>query len=63
MFVPLFFLVVNVGRAARIFPSEGTPFLEGQNYGAFQTEGTFDDPPGAQPRVPERRSSAISAAV
>ncbi len=36
MFIPLFFLVVNVGQAARIFPSEGTPFLEGQNYGAFQ---------------------------
>jgi ABC-2 type transport system permease protein len=34
--IPLFFLVVNVGQAARIFPSEGTPFLEGQNYGAFQ---------------------------
>ena len=36
MFIPLFFLVVNTGQAARIFPSEGTPFLEGQNYGAFQ---------------------------
>lgn len=36
MFIPLFFLVVNVGQAARIFPSEATPFLEGQNYGAFQ---------------------------
>jgi ABC-2 type transport system permease protein len=36
MFIPLFFLVVNVGQAARIFPTEGTPFLEGQNYGAFQ---------------------------
>ena len=36
MFIPLFFLVVNVGQAARIFPSEGTPFLAGQNYGAFQ---------------------------
>ncbi len=36
MFIPLFFLVVNVGQAARIFPAEGTPFLEGQNYGAFQ---------------------------
>ena len=36
MFIPLFFLVVNVGQAARIFPSEGTAFLEGQNYGAFQ---------------------------
>jgi ABC-2 type transport system permease protein len=36
MFIPLFFLVVNVGQAARIFPASGTPFLEGQNYGAFQ---------------------------
>ncbi len=36
MFIPLFFLVVNVGQAARIFPADGTPFLEGQNYGAFQ---------------------------
>jgi ABC-2 type transport system permease protein len=27
---------VNVGQASRIFPSKGTPFLEGQNYGAFQ---------------------------
>lgn len=36
MFIPLFFLVVNVGQAARIFPSGDTPFLEGQNYGAFQ---------------------------
>jgi ABC-2 type transport system permease protein len=36
MFIPLFFLVVNVGQAARIFPSTGTPFLKGQNYGAFQ---------------------------
>ncbi len=36
MFIPLFFLVVNVGQAAKIFPSEGTPFLFGQSYGAFQ---------------------------
>ncbi len=36
MFIPLFFLVVNVGQAARIFPAEGTSFLQGQNYGAFQ---------------------------
>lgn len=36
IFIPLFFLVVNVGQAARIFPSESTPFLEGQSYGAFQ---------------------------
>ena len=36
LFIPLFFLVVNVGQAARIFPSGSTPFLEGQGYGAFQ---------------------------
>ncbi len=36
MFIPLFFLVVNVGQAARIFPSGETPFLFGQSYGAFQ---------------------------
>jgi ABC-2 type transport system permease protein len=36
LFIPLFFLVVNVGQAARIFPSETTSFLEGQNYAAFQ---------------------------
>jgi len=36
LFIPLFFLVVNVGQAARIFPSDDTPFLRGQNYAAFQ---------------------------
>lgn len=36
LFIPLFFLVVNVGQASRIFPSEGTEFLRGQNYAAFQ---------------------------
>jgi ABC-2 type transport system permease protein len=36
VFIPLFFLVVNVGQAARIFPSGETPFLGGQNYAAFQ---------------------------
>lgn len=36
VFIPLFFLVVNVGQAGKIFPSGGTPFLEGQNYAAFQ---------------------------
>ena len=36
MFIPLFFLVVNTGQAADVFPSEGTDFLEGQGYGAFQ---------------------------
>jgi ABC-2 type transport system permease protein len=36
MFIPLFFLVVNTGQAAEIFPSDRTGFLEGQGYGAFQ---------------------------
>ena len=36
LFIPLFVLVVNVGQAARIFPSGSTPFLKGQNYAAFQ---------------------------
>lgn len=36
IFIPLFFLVVNVGQAARIFPSSSTDFLQGQNYAAFQ---------------------------
>jgi ABC-2 type transport system permease protein len=35
-FIPIFFLVVNTGQAADVFPSEGTDFLEGQGYGAFQ---------------------------
>jgi ABC-2 type transport system permease protein len=36
MFIPLFFLVVNTGQAAEIFPSASTEFLQGQGYGAFQ---------------------------
>lgn len=36
LFIPLFFLVVNVGQAAKIFPSATTDFLHGQGYGAFQ---------------------------
>jgi ABC-2 type transport system permease protein len=36
LFIPLFFLVVNVGQAAKIFPSASTSFLKGQNYAAFQ---------------------------
>ena len=36
LFIPLFFLVVNVGQAAEIFPSASTAFLYGQGYGAFQ---------------------------
>src|SRR3989442_12732039 len=36
VFIPLFFLVVNVGQAAKIFPSSSTSFLHGQSYAAFQ---------------------------
>jgi ABC-2 type transport system permease protein len=36
MFIPIFFLVVNTGQAAEVFPSSSTGFLEGQGYGAFQ---------------------------
>jgi ABC-2 type transport system permease protein len=36
LFIPIFFLVVNTGQAAKIFPSSTTDFLEGQGYGAFQ---------------------------
>jgi ABC-2 type transport system permease protein len=36
MFIPIFFLVVNTGQAAEIFPSASTDFLKGQGYGAFQ---------------------------
>lgn len=36
LFIPLFFLVVNVGQVARIFRAPSTAFLHGQGYGAFQ---------------------------
>jgi ABC-2 type transport system permease protein len=36
LFIPLFFLVVNVGQVAKIFPADTTEFLNGQGYGAFQ---------------------------
>ena len=36
LFIPLFFLVVNVGQAGKIFPAASTEFLNGQSYGAFQ---------------------------
>src|SRR5919202_688071 len=36
LFIPLFFLVVNVGQAGKIFPAASTEFLRGQGYGAFQ---------------------------
>ncbi|MCU1602872.1 MAG: ABC-type multidrug transport system, permease component [Frankiales bacterium] len=36
LLIPLFFLVVNVGQAGKIFPGKSTPFLHGQGYAGFQ---------------------------
>ncbi|HVE63303.1 MAG TPA: ABC transporter permease [Mycobacteriales bacterium] len=36
LFIPLFFLIVNVGQVAEVFPSQETAFLFGQSYAAFQ---------------------------
>jgi ABC-2 type transport system permease protein len=36
LMIPLFFLVVNIGQAGRVFPSGTTEFLKGQGYAAFQ---------------------------
>ena len=41
LFIPIFFLVVNTGQAAKIFPSDDTGFLNGQGYGAFQVPTTL----------------------
>ena len=41
LFIPLFFLAVNTGQAAKIFPSGSTEFLYGQGYGAFQLPSTL----------------------
>jgi ABC-2 type transport system permease protein len=41
LFIPIFFLVVNTGQAAKIFPSATTGFLHGQGYGAFQLPTTL----------------------
>ena len=35
LFIPLFFLAVNIGQVSKTFPNT-TPFLEGQGYVAFQ---------------------------
>jgi ABC-2 type transport system permease protein len=35
LFIPLFFLAVNIGQVSKTFPST-TPFLKGQGYAAFQ---------------------------
>src|SRR6266550_1191516 len=36
LFIPLFFLAVNIGQVSKTFPSSTTPFLNGQGYVAFQ---------------------------
>jgi ABC-2 type transport system permease protein len=41
LFIPIFFLVVNTGQAADVFPSATTEFLNGQSYGAFQLPTTL----------------------
>jgi len=41
LFIPIFFLVVNTGQAADVFPSSTTEFLRGQGYGAFQLPTTL----------------------
>ncbi|HEX8101202.1 MAG TPA: ABC transporter permease [Solirubrobacteraceae bacterium] len=35
LFIPLFFLAVNIGQVSKTFP-DTTPFLNGQGYAAFQ---------------------------
>ena len=36
LFIPLFFLIVNVGQVGEVFPAGQTEFLGGQSYAAFQ---------------------------
>ncbi|MFL5890772.1 MAG: ABC transporter permease [Solirubrobacteraceae bacterium] len=36
LFIPLFFLVVNTGQAAKILPGSSNGLFHGQGYGAFQ---------------------------
>ena len=36
LFIPLFFLAVNIGKVQKTFPAGTTPFLHGQSYVAFQ---------------------------
>jgi ABC-2 type transport system permease protein len=40
LLIPLFFLAVNVGQVAKVFPHD-TPFLQGQSYAAFQLPNTM----------------------
>lgn len=41
LLIPIFFLIVNTGQAAKIFPTGSTPWLEGQSYAAFQLPATL----------------------
>ncbi len=67
VFIPLFFLVVNVGQAGRIIPAGGTPFLEGQNYAAFQVPSaillasSFEAQPCTSSRTSRGGTSTSSA--
>ncbi len=36
LFIPVFFLVVNIGQVNNVFPADSTGFLMGQSYVAFQ---------------------------
>src|SRR5258708_18172857 len=36
LFIPLFFLAVNIGQVSKTFPARSTVFLNGQGYAAFQ---------------------------
>ncbi|MEP7054208.1 MAG: ABC transporter permease, partial [Actinomycetota bacterium] len=40
LFIPLFFLAVNIGQVSKTFPKT-TPFLHGQSYAAFQLPVTL----------------------
>lgn len=41
LLIPLFFLVVNVGQAAKIFPTASQDWMGGQSYAAFQLPSTL----------------------
>ncbi|HEU0129844.1 MAG TPA: ABC transporter permease [Mycobacteriales bacterium] len=36
LFIPVFFLLINLGQLGKQFDPDTTPFLHGQNYAAFQ---------------------------
>ena len=61
LFIPLFFLVVNVGQAAKIFPSASTEFLHGQGYGAFQLPSSRTTSAGGPGSTTTRPSTTCSS--